>query len=200
MNIHRLVICHSYRLTFVTSESAAQRLAVHCWVPFAFLYAACRMQMGRVQHADTCICTVWNFEQLTVIQILTVTVMKYHASVDWQELFSQGIIFEIPKCAALRENIVPRENITILAPPTRNISSIPVNICYIRWSKWMISPKLDGAFCFMITTKFGNKTRSLRTKQTVRKLDSFARFLLWRSIVNYCALWLRGASLSSSVS
>ena len=53
--------------------------------------------------------------------------MKYHASVDWQELFSQGIIFEIPKCAALRENI------TTLVPPTRNISSIPI-----------ISVTLDG--------------------------------------------------------
>ena len=41
-----------------------------------------------------------------------------------------------------RENIVPRENITILAPPTRDISSVPVDICYIRWSKWMISSKL----------------------------------------------------------
>ena len=28
----------------------------------------------------------------------------------------------------------------------------------------------------MTTTKFGNKTRSLRTKQTKRKIDSFARY------------------------
>ena len=33
-----------------------------------------------------------------------------------------------PKYAALRENIVPRENITILAPPTRDILSVPVDI------------------------------------------------------------------------
>ena len=46
-----------------------------------------------------------------------------------------------PKCAALRENIVPMENITILAPPTHDISSFPVDICYIRWSKLMISLK-----------------------------------------------------------
>ena len=54
------------------------------------------------------------------------TVMKYHISVDCQECY----IF--PKCAAVRENI------TILAPPTRHISSVLVDICYIRWSKWMI--------------------------------------------------------------
>ena len=69
------------------------------------------------------------------IHILTVTVMKYHVSVDCQEsyIFPRGYIF--PKRAALRENIITRENITILAPPTRDISSVPVNICYIRWSK-----------------------------------------------------------------
>ena len=40
--------------------------------------------------------------------------------------FSQGIIFF---------RSAPRENITILAPPTRDISSVSVDICYIRWSK-----------------------------------------------------------------
>ena len=40
---------------------------------------------------------------------------------------------------------VPRENINILAPPTRDISSAPVDIRYIRWSKSMISTKFDGA-------------------------------------------------------
>ena len=80
-----------------------------------------------------------------IIQILTATVMKYHVSVDCQEsyIFPRGNIF--PKRAALRENIITRENITRLAPPTRDISSVPVNICYIRWSKWMISSKFDGA-------------------------------------------------------
>ena len=40
-------------------------------------------------------------------------VMKYHVSVDCQEsyIFPKDYIF--PKCTALRENIVPRENITI---------------------------------------------------------------------------------------
>ena len=58
------------------------------------------------------------------IQILTATVMKYHVSVDCQEsyIFPRGYIF--PKRAALRENIITRGNITILAPPTRDISSV----------------------------------------------------------------------------
>ena len=37
-------------------------------------------------------------------------------------------------------------------------------------------------WCSMTITKFGNKTRSLRTQQSERKLDSLAHFLLWRSI------------------
>ena len=83
--------------------------------------------------------------ELDIIQILTGTVMKYHVSVDCQEsyIFPRGYIF--PKRAALRENIITRENVTLLAPPTRDISSVPVNICYIRWSKLMISSKFDGA-------------------------------------------------------
>ena len=41
------------------------------------------------------------------------------------------------KHAAPREKyIVTRENMTLLAPWKRNISSVPVNICYIRWSKY----------------------------------------------------------------
>ena len=44
--------------------------------------------------------------------------------------FPKGLHFP-PKWAALRENFIPRENKTILAPPTHDISSVPVNICYI---------------------------------------------------------------------
>ena len=68
--------------------------------------------------------------------------MKYHVLVDCQEsyIFPRDYIF--PKCTALRDNTVPRENINILAPPTHDTSSVPVDICYIRWSKWMISSKL----------------------------------------------------------
>ena len=69
-----------------------------------------------------------------IIQILTMTVMNNHVSVDCQE----SNIFPM-------DNIAPRENTTILASPTHDISSISVDICYIRWSKWMISSKFDGA-------------------------------------------------------
>ena len=47
-----------------------------------------------------------------------------HVSVDCQELY-------FPEVRSTEGNIVPRENITILAPPTRDISSVPVDICYI---------------------------------------------------------------------
>ena len=65
--------------------------------------------------------------------------MKYHVSMDCQEsyIFPRDYIF--PEVRSTEGNIVPRENITILAPPTRDISSVPVDICYIRWSKWAIS-------------------------------------------------------------
>ena len=69
---------------------------------------------------------VYIFNMGVIIQISTGTVMKYHVSVDCQ----QSYIFR--KCAALKENIVPRENINLLAPPARDISSVPVDICYIR--------------------------------------------------------------------
>ena len=47
--------------------------------------------------------------------------MKYHVSVDCQEsyIFPRGYIFQ-------------------------KRASVPVNIWYIRWSKWMISSKFDG--------------------------------------------------------
>ena len=134
---------------------------------------------------------VYIFNMGVIIQISTGTVMKYHVSVDCQ----QSYIF--PKCAALKENIVPRENINLLAPPARDISSVR-SIFVILDSQ---NERFHGNFmCSMTTTKFGNKTRSLRTKQSERKFDSYARVLLWRSIVNHCVLWLRGAFLSGSVS
>ena len=91
---------------------------------------------------------VWNMEENkikgnddNIIQILSVTVMKYHVSMDCQESYTFPRDYIFLKCAALRENIVPRENITILTPPTGDISTVPVDICYIRWSKGMISSK-----------------------------------------------------------
>ena len=43
--------------------------------------------------------------------------------------------------------------------------------------------------CSTITTKLGNKTRSLRTKQNWTQTWQRARVLLWRSIVNHCKLY-----------
>ena len=98
-----------------------------------------------------------------IIQILTGTVMKYHVSVD------------LPRELYFPKGCCPEGNITILAPPTRDISSVPVDICYIRWSKWMISSKLNIAL-WWLPQSLGNKTRSLRTKQTECKLDSLRAF------------------------
>ena len=69
-------------------------------------------------------------------------------------IFSQWIIFSL-MCVALRENIVPRENITILAPPTH------VSVILDGQYEWFP----QNCMCFTTTMKFGNKTRSLRTKQ-----------------------------------
>ena len=68
-----------------------------------------------------------------------------------------------------------------------------------RWSKWnLVLSKFW--WCSMTTTRFGNKTRSLHTKQFSEcKLESFTHFALWLSIVNYCILWLCTVFLSGSV-
>ena len=50
---------------------------------------------------------------------------------------------------------------------------------YIRWSKWMISSKLYVLYDYpTTTTKFGNKTRSLRTKQNWMQTWQLAHVLL----------------------
>ena len=138
----------------------------------------------------------WN--KTHTIWILTRTVMKYHVSVDCQEsyIFPRDYIF--PECTALRENIVPRENITILAPPTRDISSFPVDICYIRWSKLMISSKFYVLYDYHegLVTRLGVCIQYTNWTQTWQ----LARVLLWCSIVNHCVLCVRGAFLSVSVS
>ena len=51
--------------------------------------------------------------------------------------------------------------------------------------------------CSTTTTKFDNKTRSLRTKQNWTQTWQLERVLLWHSIVNHC---VHGAFLSGSVS
>ena len=57
----------------------------------------------------------------------------------------------------------------------------PVNIWYIRWSKWMISSKFDGVLWLSRSsvTRLGVCVHN----NVIRKLPSLARFLLWRSIV-----------------
>ena len=89
--------------------------------------------------------------------------------------FPKGLYF--PEVRSTEGNIVPRENITILAPPTRDISSVPVDICYIRWSKWMISSK-----CYVFYGAL-RLPRSLVTRlgvcvqnKTERKHDSLRAF------------------------
>ena len=78
--------------------------------------------------------------QLQIIQILTGTVTKYHVSVDCQKSY-----------------IFPRENITLLAPTKRDISSVPVDTCYVRWSnQWLLKSKF---IIMVLSDKLGNKTR-----------------------------------------
>ena len=172
---------------------------VHLSLPFKFLSVSvtneyqnifCEEVLLQTHPATKLISQTISY--IIIIQILTGTVMKYHVSVDCQEsyIFQRGYIF--PKCSALRENI------TILAPPTRDISSVPSQ--YLVYLTVKINDFIKIWWCSMTITKFGNKTRSLHTKQSERKLDSFARFLLWRSIVNCCVLWLRWAFLSGSIS
>ena len=76
---------------------------------------------------------------------------------------------------------------------------------FIRPGRYLL---LDGQnewfpqnlMCSTTTTKFGNKIRSLRTKQIWTQTWQLARILLWCSIVNHCILCVHGAFLSGSVS
>ena len=119
-------------------------------------------------------------------------------------IFPRDYIF--PKCTALRENIVQRENITLLAPPTHDISSVLVDICYIWWSK--ISSKFNGALWlpWSLVTRLGicveNKLSTnltalhasyydvllltLRTLLT-RCISFWVSFLIWNWC--YCCCW-----------
>ena len=129
--------------------------------------------------------------------------MKYHVSVDCQEryicprdyIFPKELYF--PEVRSTEGKYCPEGKYNYLATPTCDISSVPVDICYIRWSKLMISSKF---YVLYDPTKFGNKTRSLHTKQNWTQTWQLARVLLWRSIVNHCVLCVRGAFLSRSVS
>ena len=78
----------------------------------------------KTKDVDSIVVVLGSWSVLYIIQIMTNTVMKYHVLVDCQESYVS------PKFAALRENIAMRGSITILAPPTHDISSVPFNICY----------------------------------------------------------------------
>ena len=90
-----------------------------------------------------------------------------------------------------RDYIAPRENITIFGTTgTCDISSVPVDICYIRLVK------MDDFGALWLP-------QSLVTRLQVciqNKLNANLTVLLWRSIVNHCVLCLRSAFLSGSVS
>ena len=195
----------------IASTSTPREQISFCWLPLPLFFffdewrvllqnainAIFDKSKARLSWHDTKCILMNDTLLITYYTDIDRTVMKYHVSVHCQESYILPRDYNFPKCAALRENIVPRENITILAPPTRDISSVPVDICYIRWSKWMISSKL---YVLYDPTKFGNKTRSLRTKQNWAQTSQLARVLLWRSIVNHCVLCVHGAFLSGSVS
>ena len=137
--------------------------------------------------------------------ILNYTLFRYWPGRSWNITFrwtAKNYIFPrryiFPKRAALRENIIMRENITILALPTRDISSVPVDICYIRWSKWMISSNFDGALWLSqsLVTRLGVCVQN-NLNANLTALRAFYYDVL---LINCCVLWLRGAFLSGSIS
>ena len=74
--------------------------------------------------------------------------MKYHISVDCQDsyIFARDYIPPPPpppppEVHSTEGKYCHEGNITLLAPPTHDIASFAVDICYIRWSKRMISSK-----------------------------------------------------------
>ena len=99
------------------------------------------------------LCNIIHNNEPTFVFAIAISYIDYYTDIDRdgheisrfgglpRELyFPQGIIFS--RSAQHWGKYCPEENITILAPPTRDISSVPVDICYIRWSKLMISSKL----------------------------------------------------------
>ena len=76
-----------------------------------------------------------------IIQILTGTVMKYHVSVDCQELyFPKGLYF--PEVRRTEGKYCPEGKYTCLGTHRHVIFPPSWSICYIRWSKLMISSTL----------------------------------------------------------
>ena len=98
--------------------------------------------------------------------------MKYHVSVDCQDgyIFPRDYIFRSAQHwgKILSEgNIIFRHHRHMIFNPSRSISVILDGKNELFHQSFM---------CSMTTTKFGNKTRSLRTEQTNAKLDSLHTF------------------------
>ena len=88
-----------------------------------------------------------------------------------------------------------RENITILAPPIRDISSVPVNIWYIRWSKWMISSKFDGVLWLSqsLVTRLGVCVQNnLNTNLTALRAFYYEVLLLTAAYSDYAGHFFLG--------
>ena len=120
---------------------------------------------------------------------------NYHVSVDCQELyFPKGLYF--PKCAALRENMSEGKYNSLGTTDTWYFIVRLISVILDGQNEWFP----QNFMCSTTTTKFGNKTRSLRTKQNWMQTWQLARVLLWRSIVNHCVLCVRSAFLFRPVS
>ena len=132
-----------------------------------------------------------------IIQILTGMVMKYHVSVDCQESYifpTLGLYF--PQSAQHWGKYYPEGKYNYLGTTDMWYFIRPGKNILDGQNEWFP----QNCMCSTTTTKFGNKIRSLRTKQTWTQTWQLARVLLWRSIVNHCILCVCGASLSGSVS
>ena len=116
--------------------------------------------------------------------VLAGMISKYHISVDCQELyFSKWVHF--PKACSPEGTYCHKEKYNSLGATKMRY------FIRLSWLVKMSSFKFIYTWWCSMTTRFGNKTRILRTKWTKRKHDSIAHLLLWHSIVNYCVLWIR---------
>ena len=91
------------------------------------------------------------------LQILTGTVRKIcFGGLPGQSYCTKWLYFPDAR-AVLWGNIVMRKSIIPPAPPKRDILYVPVDICYIRWSKSMVASKFEGALQLpqSLVTKLG---------------------------------------------
>ena len=99
-----------------------------------------------------------------IIQILTMTVMKYHVSggLPRELYFPKGLYF--PEVCSTEGKHCPEGKYNYLGTTDTWYFNRPRSISDILdgQNEWF----RQNILCPMINTKFGNKTRSLRTKQT----------------------------------